>query len=245
MSNAVNSVGTVLKKGVNAVAEIKQISGIDVKGETIDVTTLSSTGGFREFLLGFKDPGEVQISGHFYPGDTNGQAAMYADLISGASDSYTVEFPSSLGASWTFTGYVTGFKTGAAVEGAITFDATLKVSGAPSLGTSASTGWSAFVLRNAADDSDATNDAYVPTVAAGEYQYAVTFDTNTSVRPKVTAASHTIQLFVDDVYVENLTSGVSGNAISFGAGAVKKLTFKCFESGKTPKVYDVMVHRTA
>lgn len=245
MSNAVNSVGTTLKKGNNTIAELKQINGIDISGETIDVTTLGSTNGYREFVLGFKDPGEVQISGFFFPGDTNGQAAMYDDMTNGDVSSYTITFPADLGATWTFDGYVMGFKTGAVVEDAVTFEATIKVSGEPTLGTTASTGWSAFLLRNAADDADATNDAYVPTVAADEYQYAVTFDTTTSVRPKVTAASHTIKLYIDDVYSEDLTSGTTGTAIAFGAAEVKKLTFKMWESGKTPKYYDVMVHRTA
>jgi predicted secreted protein len=245
MSNAVNSVGTLLKKGANTIAELKEINGIDISGETIDVTTLSSTNGYREFVLGFKDPGEVSISGFFYPGDTNGQAAMYTDMINGDSASYTIQFPSDLGATWTFTGYVMNFKTGAVVEDAVTFEATIKVSGEPTLGTTASTGWSAFILRDATDANDATADAYVPAIGASEYQYAVTFTTEASVKPKVTAASHTIKLYVDDVYVEDLTSGTAGSAITFGAGTVKKLTFKMWEAGKTPKYYDCMVHRTS
>jgi predicted secreted protein len=246
MSYAVNSVGTTLKKGINTVAELTEINGLDMSADTIDVTTLSSTGGFREFLTNFIDPGEVSIKGFFYPGDTNGQAAIYTAFSGKTIASYTITFPSTMGAAWTFDGYVTKYKTGAMVDNAIPFEATIKVSGEPTLGTTASTGWSAFVLRDPTDATDATADAYVPTISASEYQYAVTFTTETSVRPKVTAASHTIKLYVDDVYVEDLTSGTAGTAIAFGAaGTVKKLTFKMWEDGKTPKYYDMMVHRTS
>ena len=246
MSNAVNSVGTTLKKGANTVAELTEINGLDMTADTIDVTTLGSTGGFREFLTNFIDPGEVPVKGFFYPGDTLGQAAIYTAFTGKTIAAYTITFPATMGAAWTFNGLVTKFKTGAMVDNAIPFEATIKVSGQPNLGTTASTGWSAFVLRNAADDADSTADSYVPAIGASEYQYAVTFTTEDSARPKVTAASHTIKLYVDDVYVEDLTSGTAGTAIAFGsAGTVKKLTFKMWESGKTPKYYDMMVHRVS
>lgn len=246
MSNATNSVGTTLKKGASTVAELRDVNGVDMTAETIDVTTLSSTGGYREFISGFIDPGEVAISGFFYPGDTNGQYAMHTAFDGKTIDTYTITFPASMGTTWTFTGYVTKFKTGAVVEGAVTFEASLKISGKPTLGVSASTGWSAFILRNAADEGDATADAYVPAIGASEYQYSVDFTTETSVRPKVTAVDHTIHLYVDDVYNQALTSGSSGTAIAFAdAGTVKKLTFVVWQSGKTPKYYDCMVHRVS
>ena len=69
MSGATHALGTKLKKGQNYVAELTEISGIDMSADTIDVTTLNSTSGFREFVAGLKDGGEVGISGFFYPGD--------------------------------------------------------------------------------------------------------------------------------------------------------------------------------
>jgi hypothetical protein len=153
------------------------------------------------------------------------------------------------GESCTFDGYVAKLKKGTAVvnEG-IKFTAEVRCSGPVEYATVASTGWSAFILRNAADDADATADAYVPAIGASEYQYAVTYTTEASVRPKITAASHTIKMYVDDVYVTDLTSGTScpaAYAIAFGAGDVKKLTIKVWETDKAPKYYDLMVHRTS
>jgi predicted secreted protein len=242
MTQAINSIGTTFKKGINVIAEIEEITGIDIKGETIDVTTLSSTNGYKEFILGFKDAGEVQIKGNFYPGDANGQKAMYTALTAGTVDSYTITFPTAMGATWTFDGYVTGFKTGATVNDTVTFDATVKLSGEPVLGVVASTGASAFVITQAGG-TGLTAATWTPAFATGTTKYALTFTTQTAFVVKVTAASHTIKLYVDDVLTETLTTGVESASIAMAAIGSKKVTVKCWEVGKTPTQYDIMVGR--
>lgn len=129
---AQRAVGTQLKKGTTAIASLTEINGLELSADTIDVTALDSDGGYREFIGGFKDGGELSISGFFNPQDT-GQAGLYSDFESGATQAYTIAFPAALKASWEFNGVVTGFVTGAALEDAITFEATIKVSGAPTL----------------------------------------------------------------------------------------------------------------
>lgn len=129
---AQRSTGTVLKQGTISVAELTEIGGLELSADTIDVTSLDSTGGYREFIGGFKDGGEVSISGFFAPDDP-GQQALYNSFESGTTDSYTIEFPTQMGASWTFSAVVTKFSTSVAVEDAVSFEATLKVSGAPTL----------------------------------------------------------------------------------------------------------------
>ena len=71
------ALGTVIQINSSAIAGLTSINGVSLTAETIDKTTLSSTGGYREFGGGFKDGGEVSISGYFEPSDTNGQVAMY------------------------------------------------------------------------------------------------------------------------------------------------------------------------
>lgn len=244
MSEVQISTGSKLKIGSAYVARLTTIEPPEMSKEEVDVTTLDSTGGYREFIPGFRDGGSLTMEGFVILGDS-GQDALKDNYDGEVLESFTIEL--SNGESCTFDGYVAKYKRGsAAVNEAIAFSAEVRCSGPVEYGATDSTGWSAFVLRNAADDADATADAYVPTIAASEYQYAVTFTTETSVKPKVTAASHTIKLYVDDVYVEDLTSGTSGSAIAFGAaGTVKKLTFKVWETDKTPKYYDLMVHRTS
>lgn len=126
------SVGTVLNFGTTPVGELTSIGGLELSADTIDVTTLSSDGGYREFMGGFKDGGEVSLSGLFNPGDT-GQAALYAGFESGETKECKIVFPVALGASWEFKAVVTGLSTSAELEEAVSFEATLKVSGKPTL----------------------------------------------------------------------------------------------------------------
>lgn len=130
---AKKALGTQLKLGSDAVAELTEIGGVDMSADTIDVTTLDSADGFREYLQGLKDAGEISMSGFFKPDDTNGQAALLTAFEDGTTDAYTIDFPSALNASWGFNGIVTGFSTGANLEDGVTFEATIKVTGKPTL----------------------------------------------------------------------------------------------------------------
>lgn len=243
MSTAQISTGSTLKIGALTVAKLTTIDPPEMSKEEVDVTTLDSTGGYREFIPGFRDGGLLNIEGLVILGDA-GQDGLKDNYDGDDLESFTITLAN--GESVTFDGYVSKYKRGSAtVNEAIKFTAEIRASGVVEYASTASTGWSAFVLRNAADDGDATAEAIVPAIAASEYQYAVTFTTETSVRPKVTAASHTIKLYIDDVYSEDLTTATAGTAIAFGAADVKKLTIKVWEEDKTPKYYDLMVHRTS
>lgn len=127
---ATRSVGTKLKKGTAAIAGLTSIGGLDLTSDTIDVTTLDSDGGYKEFIGGFKDGGEVPISGFF---DPVSQAGLQTDFEAQTVGDYTIEFPEPITVKWNFKAVVTGFKTSAEVEGAITFEGNLKVSGKPTL----------------------------------------------------------------------------------------------------------------
>lgn len=125
--------GTVLKKGTTAIAELTSIDGLSVSADTIETTTLDTVGGYRTFINSLKDAGELSISGHFNYTSHN---SIMADFESGASNSYTIEFPDKLttsGTKWTFTAIVTAFSTSADLEDIVGFDATLKISGKPTL----------------------------------------------------------------------------------------------------------------
>lgn len=127
---AKGAMGTKLKKGTTAIAELTSIGGLDLSADTIETTTLDSVDGYRTFIQGLKDGGEVSISGYFEP--TQHQTLL-TDFNSGDVSTYTIEFPTSLGAKWEFSAIVTGYNTGAELEDAVSFEATLKVSGKPTL----------------------------------------------------------------------------------------------------------------
>lgn len=132
---ATRSLGTTLKAGAVKVGGLTSIGGLDLSSDTIDVTTLDSDGGYREFINGFKDAGEVPLEGYFYGGSDAGQKSMYDLFESGASEAFTITFPAETGASWTFNGLVTGFATSVDLEDPLSFSATIKVSGKPTLVT--------------------------------------------------------------------------------------------------------------
>jgi predicted secreted protein len=131
----ISSQGTTIKKtSGTAIAYLTKIDGLSIKANTIDTTALDTTGGYKTFINGFKEVDDVSISGFF---DYSTHSAILTDLQAGTKTNYTIQFPPAVGgttgASWTFDAVVTGFKTGAGVDQTISFDATLKVSGAPNL----------------------------------------------------------------------------------------------------------------
>src|SRR5574344_1304599 len=124
--------GTSFKIAATVVGSLTSIGGIKLSADTTEVTSLDNTDGYKEFVGGFKDGGEVALSGYFDYSDV-GQTALYTAFEAGTSSACTIEFPSAIGGKWTFNGVVTAYETGAEVSGAVSFDCTIKVSGKPTL----------------------------------------------------------------------------------------------------------------
>lgn len=234
MGEATRALGTKILINAAAIANITSVNGLQLSADTLDTTTLSSTGGYRSFTGGFKDGGEVTVSGYFDPSDTNGQVALYNAFEAGGAIPFTILFPSQMGASWTFNGVVTGISTGAELEDLVSFEATIKVSGKPTLALTASSGLTGLSLTG-------TGGALTPTFSNGTYLYAFSGVTATSVTVTATASGQTIKLFVDGQYVQDLTSGSASAAIAMAAVGSKKLTILANEDGKTQKMYEVVV----
>lgn len=124
--------GTTFSFGSTKVGSLTSIGGVSVSADTIDVSTLDNEDGYKEFVAGFKDGGEVSLSGYFDYSDA-GQKALYAAFESGATTECIITFPTAMAAKWTFNGVVTAIETGVELENAISFDCTIKVSGKPTL----------------------------------------------------------------------------------------------------------------
>lgn len=231
------SVGTKILIGSNAIGDLSSIGSPSISQEELDVTTLDSDGGYREFIAGFKDPGEVSISGFFVPNDV-GQAALYAALESGDVQDFQIVYPADLGASWTFQGIVTAFNVTTDLEDAIGFEGTIRVSGKPTLNLDVSSNLTDLSL-------DGTGGTLSPTFDGDTYYYTFDGVTASSVTVTATAASHTIKMYVDGVYVEDLDSGVASSAIDLAVGESKKVTIIAYEDGKAPVTYEVIVVKTA
>lgn len=130
------SVGTKFNIDEKTVGGLSSIGGVEVSAETTDVTALDNTSGYKEYLGGFKDGGEVPLEG-FLDGADQGQEQMYAALEDQQEHSFSIVFPEAIGKTWSFKGIVTKFATSAAVGDAVKFSASVKVSGKPTLAKSA------------------------------------------------------------------------------------------------------------
>ncbi|MBV1758137.1 MAG: histidine kinase [Dethiosulfatibacter sp.] len=229
--------GTLLKVGANSITKLTSIGGVEISRDTIEVTTFDSN-GYREFIPGLKDAGELAIAGFFNPSDTTGQMALHAAMDSDELLDFTVVLPSTLGADWSFKGFLTMFKVGdIEMEDGIPFEASIKISGKPNLGTTASTGLSALSLTG-------TGGTLAPAFDNGIYYYSFAGVTAASITVTATAASHALALYVDGVFTEDLTSAEASSAIAMAVGS-KKLTILAYEAGKTIKTYEIVVEKAS
>jgi predicted secreted protein len=132
---AKRALGTKLQIGTGTpvtVAGLTSIGGLELSADTTDVTTLDSDGGYREFIAGFKDAGEVSLEGYLELEQGKGQKDLYDLYESGEVKDFTILFPDNMG-SWEFKGVVVGFSTSADLEDPLSFSCTIKVSGKPTL----------------------------------------------------------------------------------------------------------------
>lgn len=129
----IRSLGTTLTIGTTTVGGLTSIGGVELSADTIDVTTLDSDGGYREFINGFVDGGEVTAEGYMDEKGTD-EAALVA-LVGGNAKECVIQFPkgtnTTAGPKWEFSGVVTGFSTSADLEDPLGFSITVKVSGKP------------------------------------------------------------------------------------------------------------------
>lgn len=125
----IRALGTAISFNSKTIGGLTSIGEVSVDSDEIDVTTLDSASGYREFLQGFKDSGEVTLSGYYNSADA-GQAALITGYGTGDLDATVITLPSAAG-TVSFNSYVKSFSVGAAeVDGAIGFSAVLRISGA-------------------------------------------------------------------------------------------------------------------
>jgi len=136
-TNAISGVGASFKRGdgtsnesFTAVAEVNSISGPSMSRAFIDVTSLDSAGGYREFISAFRDPGEVSLVMNF---THQGYEDMKDDFDTDTSVNYQIVLPDSAATTLEFAAYVTDLPLDVPLDDKITINVTLKVSGAISV----------------------------------------------------------------------------------------------------------------
>ena len=127
-SNAFSGVGTVFQRwsgsGWVPIAEVNSISGPTMSRDTIDVTSLDSTGGYREFIAGFRDPGTVQLTMNF---TNTTYDTMKTDFDDDDAQNYEIVLPDNT--SLEFLGLVTELPVEIAADDKVTSTVSIKISG--------------------------------------------------------------------------------------------------------------------
>ena len=136
-SNAFSGVGTTFKRGdgtsneaFTAIAEVNSITGPNKSRGTIDVTTLDSTNGYREFIASFRDAGEVTLNMNF---TRDGYDDMNDDFESDDTVNYQIVFSDTGATTFDFAGLVTAIGVAVPMDDKVTMDVTIKIDGEVSM----------------------------------------------------------------------------------------------------------------
>jgi predicted secreted protein len=141
MSNAITGVGTIFRRWNGSawenIAEINSINGPGMSRDTIDVTSLDSTGGYREFIAGFRNAGTVTLAMNFTR-DT--YDLMKTDFEDDDLQNYEIVLPDVENTTLEFEGLVTELPLSISADDKITADVTLQISGQVTINSGASSG---------------------------------------------------------------------------------------------------------
>ena len=132
-SNAIAGVGTSFKRSDGAsspsfvaIAEVNSIDGPNMSRDTIDVTSLDSTGGYREFIGGFRDGGEISLEMNF---TFAGYEAMKTDFESSDKQDYQIVMPDAGNTTFDLSGFVSSIGMAVPTDDKVTATVTIKISG--------------------------------------------------------------------------------------------------------------------
>lgn len=235
-TQAIAAYGVVLARNGSAVAELTSIGSPKLSLDTADVTSHDSADAHREYIGTLLDGGEVALEGNFVASDEE-QMGLLTDMNARIVQAFTITFPTAITASWAFNALVTAFEIGdMATDGTVTFSATLKITGKPTLAVTASNSITALTLTTA---------TLYPVFAAATYDY-VADSTGNTCTVTATFAAGTCAMYKNGVLQEYLTSTVASGAVSLGSdGTMTKIELVVQETGKVAKRYTIRVANEA
>jgi predicted secreted protein len=141
VSNAVAGVGTKFQRWSGStwvtLAEVTSITGPTMTRDFIDVTSLDSTGGYREFITGFRDAGTISMNMNF---TRDSYDALKLDFESPTLQNYQIILSDPENSSIEFEGLVTEIPVTIPTDDKISVDCTIKITGQVIIGSGGSTG---------------------------------------------------------------------------------------------------------
>jgi len=115
-----------------SIGEVTNISRSS-SSDAIDATHMQSPDGYREFIAGLADPGEVTVEFNFIP-NSPGYQALVAAQQARATVPFRVTYPTGSPATQVlFAGMVTGLDETVPVDDKATGSATIKITGKPQI----------------------------------------------------------------------------------------------------------------
>lgn len=121
------------------VANITGLKGPGLSLDTVDVTSHDSTGAWEELVATILRSGEVTVSIIYDPASVsikyvNGLLGkMVAKTLEGFKIYFNNDTVEATRSIWAFNAWITGFEPDAPVDGALTADMKLKISGVPTI----------------------------------------------------------------------------------------------------------------
>lgn len=123
-----DSIGTTLTFGGTAVGGLTSIQPFSAARESLDTSSMAST-GYKTFLpSGLTDAGTIELEGNEDTADA-GQDALRSGLTATSASTVVITLPSAV--TITVSAFVTAYSASLAIDQARTFTCTLKCTGAP------------------------------------------------------------------------------------------------------------------
>ncbi|MEV4672165.1 phage tail tube protein [Actinomadura sp. NPDC049382] len=134
----IDGFGTALQRGDGAtptevfttIANVTSINPPSMERETLDVTAHDTANGWREFVGGLKDGGEVSADVNYDPAEHD---VLVADFDDENPRNYRIVFPDPDATTWSFSAILTGFEPEAPFDDKLAASLTWKVTGKPTL----------------------------------------------------------------------------------------------------------------
>lgn len=142
VTSAFSSFGTLLQMGDGAtpeafttIAEVGDIAGPALSSDTAEATNHSSTDGMEEVVPTILRTGQVTFPINFVPtAVTQGYTAgLLYHWKQRTKKNWKLIFPDGSSTTWQFAAFIVGFAPKAPVNGILSADITLKVTGSPTL----------------------------------------------------------------------------------------------------------------
>lgn len=125
-SEAITGQGTIFSRNGTPIGEINSIEGPTKSRETIEVTRLEDTDGYRQYIGGLREPGTVTLSMNFTRANYD---LLNTDYESDEVQEYSIALPDDDETTFTFNGLVTELPLSVPIGDKITCDVTIQISG--------------------------------------------------------------------------------------------------------------------